>query len=54
MNILVGWAPGDLALACPLDTGLRVPKGSKLMFELHYTPSGKAVKDRSSVGLIFA
>jgi len=54
MNILVGWAPGDLGLQCPPDTGLRIPKGSKLMFELHYTPNGKAVKDRSSIGLIFA
>jgi peroxiredoxin len=54
MNILVGWAPGDLGLRCPPDTGLRIPKGSKLMFELHYTPNGKAVKDRSSIGLIFA
>ncbi len=53
MNILVGWAPGDLGLVCPPDTGLRVPKGSKLMFEMHYTPNGTAVKDRSSIGLIF-
>lgn len=53
MNILVGWAPGDLALTCPSDTGLRIPKGSKLMFELHYTPNGTAVKDRSSIGIIF-
>lgn len=53
MNILVGWAPGDLALSCPSDTGLRIPKGSKLMFELHYTPNGTAVKDRSAIGIIF-
>jgi peroxiredoxin len=53
MNILVGWAPGDLALSCPPDTGLRIPKGSKLMFELHYTPNGTAVKDRSSIGIVF-
>ncbi|MHB1422357.1 MAG: redoxin family protein [Gemmataceae bacterium] len=53
MNILVGWAPGDLALTCPPETGLRIPKGSKLMFELHYTPNGTAVKDRSSIGIIF-
>ena len=52
MNILVGWAPGDLGLICPPDTGLRVPKGSKLMFEMHYTPNGTAVKDRSSIGII--
>ncbi|HEY7310682.1 MAG TPA: redoxin family protein [Gemmataceae bacterium] len=53
MSILVGWAPGDLGLVCPPDTGLRIPKGSKLQFELHYTPNGTAVKDRSSIGLIF-
>jgi hypothetical protein len=52
MNILVGWAPGDLGLVCPPDTGLRIPKGSQLQFELHYTPNGTAVKDRSSIGLI--
>ncbi|HWG43713.1 MAG TPA: redoxin domain-containing protein [Gemmataceae bacterium] len=53
MSILVGWAPGDLGLNCPPDTGLRIPKGSKLMFELHYTPNGTAVKDRSSIGITF-
>ncbi len=53
MNILVGWAPGDLGLVCPPDTGLRIPKGSKLRFELHYTPNGKAARDRSSVGITF-
>lgn len=53
MNILVGWAPGDLALNCPPQTGLRIPKGSKLMFELHYTPNGTAIKDRSKIGIIF-
>ena len=52
INTLVGWAPGDLGLICPPDTGLRIPKGSKLMFEMHYTPNGTAVKDRSSIGLI--
>ncbi|HEY7424824.1 MAG TPA: redoxin family protein [Gemmataceae bacterium] len=53
INTLVGWTPGDLGLVCPPDTGLRIPKGSKLMFEMHYTPNGTAVKDRSSIGLIF-
>jgi peroxiredoxin len=54
ISILVGWAPGDLGLVCPPDTALRVPKGAKLRFEMHYTPNGKVVKDRSSVGLTFA
>jgi peroxiredoxin/mono/diheme cytochrome c family protein len=54
LSVLVGWAPGDLGLVCPPDTALRIPKGAKLRFELHYTPNGKATRDRSSVGLIFA
>src|SRR5262249_19109699 len=39
MSVLVGWAPGDLALKCPPDTALRVPKGAKLRLEMHYTPN---------------
>jgi peroxiredoxin len=54
LSILVGWAPGDLGLVLPADTALRVPKGAKLRLEMHYTPSGKATKDRSSIGLTFA
>jgi peroxiredoxin len=54
LSILVGWAPGDLGLVCPPDTALRVPKGARLRLEMHYTPNGKAVKDRSSIGVTFA
>jgi hypothetical protein len=54
LSVLVGWAPGDLGLVLPADTALRVPKGSKLRLEMHYTPTGKATKDRSSIGLTFA
>lgn len=54
LAILVGWAPGDLGLACPPDTAMRLPKGAKLRLEMHYTPTGKAVKDRSSIGITFA
>lgn len=54
LSILVGWAPGDLGLVLPSDTARRVPKGSKLRLEMHYTPNGTAVKDRSAVGITFA
>jgi hypothetical protein len=54
LKILVGWAPGDLGLVLPADTALRVPKGASLRFEMHYTPNGTKVKDRSSVGLTFS
>jgi peroxiredoxin len=54
LAILVAWAPGDLGLVCPPDTALRVPRGARLRLEMHYTPNGKAVKDRSSIGVTFA
>ena len=54
LSVLAGWAPGDFGLVCPPDTALRIPKGARLQFEVHYTPSGTAVKDRSSVGITFA
>lgn len=53
MSVLVAWAPGDMPLACPPGTGLRVPKGTELLFEMHYTPNGAPGVDRSSVGIKF-
>ncbi|HLW65590.1 MAG TPA: redoxin family protein, partial [Gemmataceae bacterium] len=54
LTILVGWAPGDLGLVLPPGTALKVPKGSKFRLEMHYTPNGTAVKDRTQVGITFA
>jgi peroxiredoxin len=53
-STLVGWAPGDMPAIYSPGTAKRVPKGSKLVFEVHYTPNGKEQSDRSSVGIIFA
>lgn len=39
-----GWPPGTAKL---------VRKGSKLVLQVHYHPSGKVEKDRSKVGLVF-
>jgi peroxiredoxin len=51
---LTGTAPGDMPLVCPPGVAMRIPQGANLLFEVHYTPNGKAVKDRSSVAMIFA
>jgi len=51
---LVGWAPGDMPAKYSPGTARRVPAGSKLLFEVHYTPDGTAQTDRSSVGVVFA
>jgi peroxiredoxin len=53
-STLVGWAPGDMPALLPEGTAKRIPAGSKLVFEVHYTPNGTEQTDRSSVGIIFA
>lgn len=37
----------------PEGTGLLLKKGAQIRFNLHYHPNGEAVKDRSSVGVVF-
>ena len=51
---LSGTAPGDMPLMLPPGMAKLLPKGATLVFQMHYTPNGKAQKDRSRVGLIFA
>lgn len=53
-GFLAAYAPGDLPSVFPPGTAKKVPKGSILVFQMHYTPNGIEQKDRSSVGLIFA
>jgi len=51
---LVATAPGARPLILPPGQAKKVPKGSSLLFQMHYTPNGKATTDQSSVGLVFA
>lgn len=53
-EFLTATAPGAKPLI--LENGLAkfVPAGSKLVFQMHYTPNGTAQTDRSSVGFVFA
>ncbi|HTS25337.1 MAG TPA: hypothetical protein VMH81_05660 [Bryobacteraceae bacterium] len=53
-NILVGYAPGENPLKLMPGTAVLVKAGSSLYFQVHYTPAGKAVKDRSYIGVKFA
>ncbi|MBI1787184.1 MAG: thiol-disulfide isomerase [Acidobacteria bacterium] len=52
--LLVGWAPGEQAKMLEPGTAKLIKAGTTLRFQMHYTPNGKAAKDRSYVGLIFA
>jgi mono/diheme cytochrome c family protein len=52
---LAAYAPGAPPIALPAGTAIRIPAGSKLVFQMHYSKvAGSIQKDRSSVGLIFA
>lgn len=53
-DFLEGYAPGKTdATQFPKDTGVFVPKGFKLVMQMHYTTMGKEVVDRTRVGLYF-
>ena len=51
---LVNWAVGEDAPVYPAGLAKKIPAGSTLLFQIHYTTNGKPSKDRSKVGLIFA
>jgi len=51
---LVNWAVGEDAPIYPAGMGKRIPAGSTLQFQVHYTTNGAPATDRSKIGLIFA
>jgi hypothetical protein len=52
---LASYAPGEPPIKFEPGTARFVPAGSKLHFNMHYTPNGKDdVVDRTSVGFVFA
>jgi peroxiredoxin len=46
--------PGIPALITPEGYARHVPAGSKLVFQMHYTPNGTEQVDQSEAGLVFA
>jgi len=55
-NIVPGiYLPGHLAETRPAGYALRIPAGSYLQFQVHYSNhTGDDVKDSTSIGLVFA
>ena len=51
---LGGWAPGMEPAFLPEGIGRSLPKGSDVIMQVHYHPSGKPETDRSRIGLYFA
>ncbi len=48
-----GFAPGTAQEPFPEGTGKFLPRGSSIIFQMHYTAVGKAMEDRTRMGLHF-
>lgn len=53
LPLVAGYAPGEEPTVYPDGTGFRIPAGAEILWQVHYTPTGKVEKDRSQIGLIF-
>ena len=53
-DILAVYAPGSAPEVYPAGMAKLVKAGSDVVFEIHYTPSGTAMEDRTRVGMVFA
>jgi peroxiredoxin len=53
-NWLAANAPGTRPVLLPDGMAKFVPAGSKLLFQIHYTPNGAPQLDQSSIALVFA
>lgn len=51
---LAAYVPGFLPQQYPTGMAKLLPAGSKLIFQVHYTPNGKKTPDLSRIGLLFA
>jgi peroxiredoxin/mono/diheme cytochrome c family protein len=47
------YVPGNSTLVYPEGLGKKFPKGSRVRFQIHYTPNGTATEDRPELGLVF-
>jgi len=53
-GFFAAYAPGYDALEFNHGYGKVLPAGSRLKFQIHYTPNGTATKDQSMLGMIFS
>lgn len=53
-TMLGGWVPGTRAGKLPDGVGLLVPKGARVIIQMHYFPAGKEHSDQTKIGLYLA
>jgi thiol-disulfide isomerase/thioredoxin len=49
-----GLVPGQAATTFPAGTAKLLPKGAKIILQVHYTPNGTEVVDHPRIGFVFA
>ncbi len=54
IGMLAAYVPGQRSSDFPPGYAQRVPAGSKIVFQMHYTPTGKAEQDVTRIGMVFA
>jgi hypothetical protein len=52
--MLAGWAVGGMPEHLPDGLAIRIPKGSDLMLQSHFHPSGKKEREQTTLGLFLA
>lgn len=53
-GFFAAYAPGNGVLVYPDGYAKKLPKGYTLLFQIHYTPNGKATTDQSKLAVVFA
>ena len=53
-DFLVGYAPGQPAEILRPGQAKLIKAGSDIIFQIHYTPNGKPISDRTKLGLVLA
>jgi hypothetical protein len=52
--MVASYLPGDEPLQLPAGYAKRIAAGCPLLFQLHYTATGRRERDRTAIGLVFA
>lgn len=54
LGTLSAYVPGQMTTALPKGYARRVRAGSRIVFQMHYTPNGTPGSDNSRLGLVYA
>lgn len=54
IGMLAAYVPGQRRGQLPTGYAVRVPAHSRIVFQMHYTPTGKPEQDVTRIGIVFA